>query len=189
MSTSLGVVIRRLAVLFGVVLVLFAGLTLVAYDIIKIEWVSFMEVQPSYGNMEDPLPVPARSIPVEGPAYIPGAGAPENPVPADDASISRGAKLFAINCLMCHGESGVGNGTVSGFLVNRKPADLTSELVQSKDDGTLFLIISYGVYNPNNSLFPEIQFSSTMPPLNENLSVADRWDLVNYIRTLKAPQQ
>jgi hypothetical protein len=83
----------------------------------------------------------------------------------------------------------VGNGPVAGFLVNKKPADLTSERVQSKDDGTLFLIITNGLYNPNNSLFPEIEFSSAMPPLNENLTVADRWDLVNYIRTLEPPQQ
>jgi mono/diheme cytochrome c family protein len=159
------------------------------YDIIKIEWPSFMEIQPSYGPMEEPLPVPVRSIPVEGPSYVPGAGAPENPVPADEASIARGATLFSINCRMCHGETGVGNGPVAGFLVNKKPADLTSERVQSKDDGTLFLIITNGLYNPNNSLFPEIEFSSAMPPLNENLTVADRWDLVNYIRTLEPPQQ
>jgi hypothetical protein len=89
---------------------------------------------------------------------------------------------------MCHGETGEGTGPIAGFLVNRKPANLTSDLVQSKDDGALFLIISNGVANPNASLFPEIQFSSVMPPLNENLTVADRWDLVNYIRTLKAAQ-
>jgi mono/diheme cytochrome c family protein len=174
---------------FAVVLVLFGILSLFAYDIIKIDWVSFMELQPSYGNMEQPLPVPARSIPIEGPAYIPGEGAPVNPIAADDASIARGAKLYAINCKMCHGDTGNGNGTVAGFLINKKPADLTSALVQNKDDGTLFLVISYGLYNPNDSQFPDIKFSSAMPPLNENLTVADRWDLVNYVRTLKAPQQ
>ena len=189
MSTSPSVILRRLGMIFLAVLILFGGSMLFAYDIIKIEWPSFMEIQPSFSAMEDPLPVPALSIPIEGPAYIPGAGAPENPVPADEASIARGAKLFAINCRMCHGETGQGNGTIAGFLVNRKPADLTSDLVQSKDDGTLFLIISNGVYNPNSTLFPDIQFSSPMPPLRENLSVADRWDLVNYIRTLKTPQQ
>jgi len=188
MSTSLSVILKRLGMIFLVVLVIFGILSLFAYDIIKIDWVSFMELQPSYGNMEQPLPVPARSIPIEGPVYIPGEGAPANPVTADDASIARGATLFAINCKMCHGDTGTGNGTVAGFLVNKKPADLSSQLVQSKDDGTLFLIISNGLYNPNDSLFPDIKFSSAMPPLSENLSVADRWDLVNYIRTLKAPQ-
>ncbi|MEW6402852.1 MAG: cytochrome c [Chloroflexota bacterium] len=189
MSTSLSVVLKRLGIFLLVVLALLGVSMIFSYDIIKLQWVPFMGIQPSFSVMENPLPVPARSIPIDGPAYIPGAGAPENPVPADAASVERGAKLYAINCQMCHGDAGTGTGTISAFLVNRKPADLTSELTQSKDDGTLFLIISYGVANQNASLFPDIQFSSPMPPLSENLSIADRWDLVNYIRTLTAPGQ
>jgi mono/diheme cytochrome c family protein len=181
--------LRQLFWVFATLGLLFGVLMLFTYDVIKIEWVGFMEIQPSYGPMDDPLPVPARSIPVEGPAYIPGQGAPVNPVPADEASIARGANLYAINCRMCHGDAGQGNGPISAFLANKKPADLTSELVQSKDDGTLFLVVTNGIYNANNSLFPDVAFSSTMPPMNENLTVADRWDVINYIRTLSAPQQ
>ncbi len=168
-----------LAVLVGILMIF-------AYDVIKIDWVVFMEIQPSYGTQENPLPVPAQSIPVEGPAYIPGAGAPLNPVPADETSIARGAELFQIHCLMCHGATGQGNGTISAFLVKKKPADLTSDLVQSKSDGSLFLTISNGIFNPNNTLFPGTEFSGQMPPLNENLTVRERWDLVNFLRTLKA---
>ncbi len=157
-----------LGVLSGVILIF-------SYDIIKIEWPSFMEIQPSYKNMEMPLPPPARSIPVEGPAYIPNMGVPENPVPADGVSVARGTELFVIHCQMCHGETGQGNGQIAPFLLNKKPADLTSETVQSKPDGDLFLTISNG--KPN-----------TMPALNENLTVRERWDLVNYIRTLKAAE-
>jgi len=109
---------------------------------------------------------------VEGPAYIPGNGAPTNPVPADKTSIARGAELFNINCKMCHGETGQGTGTIAAFLIKKKPADLTSLLVQSKSDGTLFLTISNGF--------------GFMPPMNENFTVRERWDLVNYVRTLKA---
>ena len=39
---------------------------LFTYDVIKIDWVSFMGIQPSYKQMRDPLPVPAQSIPIEG---------------------------------------------------------------------------------------------------------------------------
>ncbi len=159
-----------------------------SYDIVKIDWLSFMEIQPSYASQEHPLPVPAQSIPVEGAAYIHGAGAPENPVPADETSIARGAQLFEINCLMCHGPSGEGNGTIAAFLVKKKPADLSSDLVQSKSDGSLFLTISNGIFNPNNTLFPGVEFSGQMPPLNENLTVRERWDVVNFIRTLKAAE-
>jgi mono/diheme cytochrome c family protein len=178
--------LRQLAVVFAALAVLFGVLMVFAYDVIKIDWVVFMEIQPSYGNQENPLPVPAQSIPVEGAAYIPGAGAPINPVPADETSIARGAQLYQIHCLMCHGAAGQGNGTISAFLVKKKPADLTGDLVQSKTDGSLFLTISNGIFNPNNTLFPGAEFSGQMPPLSENLTVRERWDVVNFLRTLKA---
>ena len=109
MSTSLGVIIRRLAMIFGAAGAALAVMLLFTYDIIKIEWPSFMEVQPSYRQMENPLPVPARSIPVEGPVSIPGMLPPENPVEADEASITRGGNLYAIHCQMCHGQTAEGN--------------------------------------------------------------------------------
>lgn len=175
MSTSLGVIIRRLAMIFLAAGVAFAVLMLFTFDIIKIEWPSFMEIQPSYRQMENPLPVPERAIPIEGPIAIPGLGLPENPTTADDASIARGRELFAINCQMCHGQTAEGNGPIAAFLAN-KPANLTSPVVQSKSDGSIFLTISDGV-------------AGKMPPLNENLTVPERWDLVNFIRTLKPTQQ
>lgn len=175
---------KQLVGVFAVLGVLVGALMIFTYDVIKIDWIVFMEIQPSYSTQEDPLPVPAQAIPVEGAAYIPGQGAPTNPVPADETSIARGTELYTIHCLMCHGAAGQGNGTISAFLVKKKPADLTSALVQSKTDGSLFLTISNGIFNPNNSLFPDVEFSGQMPPLNENLSVRERWDLVNYIRTL-----
>jgi mono/diheme cytochrome c family protein len=125
---------------------------------------------------------------VEGAAYLPGMGEPVNPVSADEASVARGAQLYEIHCQMCHGENGQGNGTVAAFLVKKKPSDLTSEAVQAKSDGSWFLTISYGIWNPNNTLFPEVQFSGQMPPLNENLTIRERWDVVNYLRTLKAAE-
>lgn len=172
MSTSLSVIIRRFAMIFAVVGVLFGIMMLFTFDIIKIDWPSFMEIQPSYRPMENPLPIPERSIPVEGAAYIPNMGAPENPTIANESSITRGAELYAINCQMCHGVTGEGNGTIAPFLVNFKPANLTSDVVQSKSDGSFFLTISNGL-------------DGRMPALNENLTVSERWDVVNFIRTLK----
>ncbi len=171
MSTSLSVILKRLAAVFAAVLVLLGITLLFSYDIIKIDWPSFMEIQPSFKPMEAPLPVPARSIPVEGPAYIPNMGAPKNPVPADQTSVARGAELFHINCTACHGEDAKGDGPVAAFLQNKKPADLTSPAVQFLSDGAIFMVITNGK-------------PGTMPPLNENLTVRERWDIVNYIRTL-----
>lgn len=162
--------LRQLFWVFTVLGILLAVILLFTYDIIKIEWISFMEIQPSHRQMEDPLPVPARSIPIEGPVAIPGMLPPENPIEADEASITRGAELYAIHCQMCHGQTAEGNGPIGPFLANR-PANLTSPVVQAKSDGSIFLTITNGV-------------DGKMPPLNENLLVTDRWDLVNFIRTL-----
>ena len=167
--------LKQLFVVFAVLAVLAGVMLLFSYDIVKVQWVSFMGIQPSYGNMEEPLPVPERSIPVEGAAYIPGMGAPENPVHADEASIQRGAELYALHCAMCHGTDGkVVDGLVAGFLATYKPANLTLPVVQNKSDGALFLTITFGI-------------QGRMPALNENLLVRERWDVVNFLRTLAAP--
>jgi mono/diheme cytochrome c family protein len=161
---------RQLVGVFTVLGLLLAVLLLFTYDIIKVDWISFMEIQPAYRPMEHPLPVPARSIPIEGPIAISGMLPPDNPIEADEASVARGSELFQIHCRMCHGQTAEGNGPIAPFLRN-KPANLTSPIVQSKSDGSIFLTITNGV-------------EGKMPPLNENLLVNDRWDLVNFIRTL-----
>jgi mono/diheme cytochrome c family protein len=164
--------LRQLFWVFTTLGVLLAVLLLFTYDIIKVEWISFMEIQPAYRPMENPLPVPEHSIPIEGPVAIAGMLSPENPTEADEASIARGAELFDIHCKLCHGATAEGNGPIAPFLAN-KPANLTSPIVQSKSDGSIFLTITNGV-------------EGKMPPLNENLLVQERWDLVNFIRTLTA---
>jgi mono/diheme cytochrome c family protein len=155
-------------------LVVLIGLTLAeifAYDVIKISWVSFMEIQPAFQPMIDPLPVSTEAIPVEGAAYSLELGVPPNPVAADPTSITRGAELFKINCVLCHGTLGKGDGPVAVKLVD-KPFDLTSLPIHSITDGGIFYVISAGV-------------PGRMPALNENLTERERWDVVNYVRTLK----
>jgi mono/diheme cytochrome c family protein len=176
MSTSLGVIIRRLLLLFVAVGLAFGVVLLFTYDIIKIDWPSFMEIQPSFKQMENPLPPPERSIPVEGADFIPnGMTLPLNPIKSDEASLARGKELFTINCQMCHGETGQGTGPIAAFLTTYKPANLTSPLIKAFPDGQIFITITNGV-------------PGRMPPLNENLTVSERWDVVNYVRTLQAPK-
>jgi mono/diheme cytochrome c family protein len=172
MSTSLSVILKRLGLVFLAAGIVIGVLMIFSYDVIKIDWPSFMEIQPSFKPMDDPLPVPAQSIPIEGPAYIPNMGAPTNPVPADDASLARGGELFHINCTACHGVGGKGDGPVAAFLQKKKPADLTSPAIQFLSDGAIFMVVTNGM-------------PGTMPALNENLTVRERWDVVNFVRTLK----
>lgn len=173
MITSWSVILKRFAVLGVVVLVVLGILEIFAFDVIKIQWPGFMEIQPSHRQMRDPLPVPAQSIPVEGPAYIPNMGAPKNPVPADAASIARGQELFNITCTACHGPQGKGNGPVAPFLQQKKPIDLTGPIGISLSDGAIFMTITNGT-------------PGGMPALNENLTVRERWDVVNYVRQLQS---
>jgi mono/diheme cytochrome c family protein len=162
--------IKQLVFLFLVVAVVLGVVMLLTYNIISIRWITFMAIQPSFKPMEHPLPVPEESIPVEGSAYTLAIGVPANPVIADDISIQRGAELYRINCVPCHGGKGKGDGVIGTFF-KYKPIDLTSSQVQQYSDGGLFLVLSSGV-------------AGRMPPLNENLSVHERWDVVNFMRTL-----
>jgi mono/diheme cytochrome c family protein len=169
--------IQRLLVVIVVAALLLSVLMIFSNDIVKIDWISFMEIQPSFRPMEHPLPVAARSIPIEGAAYIPGQGAPINPVQADAVSVERGRILYSVTCIQCHGPKADGNGVIGGALMF-PPANLTGDVVQNKPDGALFLTISNGIQGTGGQIH--------MPALNENLTVRDRWDAVNYIRTLKA---
>ncbi|HEX7619733.1 MAG TPA: cytochrome c [Anaerolineales bacterium] len=162
---------KRLIIAGLFVLIGFMVIELFAYDVIKISWVSFMEIQPAFQPMNQPLPVSTEAIPVEGAAYNLEMGVPSNPVLADQTSIERGAELFNINCVLCHGTEGKGDGPIASHLQN-KPFDLTSFTMQSITDGGIFFVISTGV-------------PGKMPALNENLTVRERWDVVNYVRTLK----
>lgn len=150
---------------------------LITYQVIQIDWVSFMEIQPSFKHMEDPLPPPAGSVPIQGAAYLTGMGAPINPVPADAASVERGARLYEINCLHCHGPQGHGDGPVTEELL-RKPADLASPFVSNLADGDIFIVITHGL-----KMVPG--FKGGMPGLKDSLTAGDRWDVVNYVRSLQ----
>ncbi|HMC86926.1 MAG TPA: cytochrome c [Chitinophagaceae bacterium] len=77
--------------------------------------------------------------------------------------------LYITNCGPCHGDKGRGDGPAAPGL-NPKPADHTSAAVQSETDGAIFWKLSEG--------------RSPMPAYKKIFSEEQRWELVNYIRTL-----
>lgn len=107
----------------------------------------------------------AHDVPEEA-AVVP------NPVAANDTSIAAGAKLFATTCAVCHGESGHGDGPGAAGL-EKPPADLTASHVQELSDGALFYIVSHG--KPD----------TPMPAWEKILNEEERWQVVNFLRTLE----
>ncbi len=93
----------------------------------------------------------------------------ENPLANDEQAWLKGKKLFNKMCWICHGNSGEGNGPGSANL-NPKPKNLTDSTLQKQTDGTLFWKISNG--------------RGAMAPYKMTLLEKERWQLVNYIRTL-----
>jgi mono/diheme cytochrome c family protein len=84
--------------------------------------------------------------------------------------VGNAKKAVETNCVTCHGASGKGDGPAAAALPPPKPADWTSAKVQTQSDGELFWKISNG--------------RGAMPPW-KHLPDKERWEIVNYIRTLK----
>lgn len=95
-----------------------------------------------------------------------------NPVKADAKSISAGKALFQVNCEPCHGKKGLGNGTKAPDL-KTTPGNFTTEKFQAQTDGTIFYKLTEG--------------RKEMPKAKKDLpNDIDRWNIVNYVRTLAA---
>ena len=95
-----------------------------------------------------------------------------NPIPPNNESIAAGGSLYAVNCVPCHGVSGTGDGPI-GLTMNPRPANLKQHAIPgAHTDAQLYEWITNG--------FP----GTRMPAFKTTLSDTDRWNLVNYIRTL-----
>jgi mono/diheme cytochrome c family protein len=93
----------------------------------------------------------------------------KNPFAGDANSVKEGKKLYIANCSPCHGNGGKGDG-IAAASVNPKPADHTSAVIQKETDGSLYWKLTEG--------------RSPMPSYKQILTDAQRWQLINFIRTL-----
>jgi mono/diheme cytochrome c family protein len=97
----------------------------------------------------------------------PTAASKKSPVAASQTAIAAGQKIYAKHCASCHGSSGDGDGSAAADL-GIHPANLSES--RSESDGALFWKITSG--------------KKPMPGYGRKLAETDRWNGINYLRTL-----
>lgn len=95
-----------------------------------------------------------------------------NPVPATAESIAIGSSVYSANCAVCHGAGARGDGPMAQTL-NPPPSDLTVHITQHPD-ADLFDFVSNGVQG------------SAMPAFKDRLSEEERWNVLNYLKSVAA---
>ncbi len=91
-----------------------------------------------------------------------------NPTPPGARSLDNGHKYYQINCEVCHGIAGRGNGPA---LTYGMPApSLLTDITKGRTDGYI-----YGMIRNGRNLMPTY----------DRIEDMDRWDVVNYVRALQ----
>lgn len=93
-----------------------------------------------------------------------------NPVPADERSLRDGGQQYQINCSVCHGALGNGDGPIVRFRFPAFPIGAGSKAATQFTDGYIFGMIRNG--------------RGAMPSYNR-IEERERWDLINYLRALQ----
>ena len=96
----------------------------------------------------------------------------KNPVPATQAAIAAGNRIYKQHCQSCHGANGDGKGEKAPEL-STAPGDFTDAAKMSGlKDGELFWQITKG--------------RRPMPAFEKKLTEQERWEVIDYIRTFAA---
>ena len=93
----------------------------------------------------------------------------KNPIIVNEASLQAGRKIYFKRCAPCHGNTGNGDGPDAADL-GIHPAKLSDPRIRGESDGALFWKISSG--------------KKPMPDYGDRLSATDRWNAINFVRTL-----
>lgn len=148
-----------------------------------------MHFQPSYRSQEIPriLP-PPDSVPVTG-KEIRFATADEYKglrAPGTDLDDAAGKKLFSVNCAVCHGMEGRGDGEIVRFMGSGAalPADLTSSATAGATDGELFMFLTFGGRQGAATVMRGLESASIMPFFGSLLTEDERWAVVRFVRGL-----
>src|SRR5438132_781893 len=116
------------------------------------------------------LALPPLTINAYPPTYL------RPSVPYQAGAITAGAALYQASCAGCHGARGAGDGP-DGRALPRPPADLRAPHTAQHTAGDLFWWISHGIPG------------SGMPGFGPRLTADQRWDLLNFRWSPKAPRR
>ena len=121
---------------------------------------------PVYGSFAPGYAVSRAALPgtIDSMASIP------NPIQPDARSLMNGRKYFTINCAVCHGYEGKGDGPVVAKGFPGIPLVGAASPAPGRTDGYIWGMIRNG--------------RGLMPTYNR-IEEFDRWDVVNYVRGLQ----
>jgi mono/diheme cytochrome c family protein len=139
-------------------------------------WESPSDSIPMRGNPQFSVPIYGSAAPgyVVSRASLPGtidsmASIP-NPVPADARSLRNGRMYYTINCAVCHGDQGKGDGPIVAKGFPPIPLAGPASPAPGRTDGYI-----WGMMRNGRGLMPSYNRIEEM----------DRWDVVNYVRGLQ----
>lgn len=94
----------------------------------------------------------------------------KNPVASTPDNLNAARAIFMDKCANCHGDKGLGDGPEAS-MYDVQPSNLAdAHMMSEMTDGEIFWKIGEG--------------NKPMPSFKKQLSDEQRWQLVNYLRTL-----
>jgi len=137
-------------------------------------WESLADTIPPRGNPQSSVPMYGTAAPgyaygrAQLPNVIDSMASIPNPTPPDARSLRNGRINYQINCAVCHGPLGRGDGPATTY--GMAGINLTLDATKNRSDGYIFGMIRNG--------------RGLMPTYNR-IEEPDRWDIVNYLRSLQ----
>ncbi|MBK7370802.1 MAG: cytochrome c [Saprospiraceae bacterium] len=97
-----------------------------------------------------------------------------SPIPITEAGLASGKLLYNINCAICHGEKGDGAGYLArdGSKYPVAPANFKQDTFYHSSNGRFYHAIMFG--------------RNLMGSYADKLSYQERWQVIQYIRSLQA---